>query len=167
MDACSGIIIFSVIIVLIVFAIVCCYRKTENFSPTGWTQNCPNPRQTMLSPRMAYGKPWEQTGWKRFGKNYIAGSYSPGSVFKCKDPKNCSMIQSEGCPKKEDIPTLRENLPIGWGSTITGPYADNNCMSNINGVNKSSGKNPYGKVYPNGKQMYAFCEKGVNNYFSE
>ena len=146
------------------FGIGCNCYKSEKFSPTGWTQNCPN--AAALSPKMAYGEPWTSTGWKKFdGK--VVGSYSPGSVFQCND-SDCSMITTKGCARKDTKGVmLKENIPIGWGSTMTGPYADNNCMSGINGVNKASMKNPYGKVYPEGKQMYGFCEKGVNNYFSD
>ena len=123
----------------------------------GTTQNCPEANPTALSPRMAYGNKF---GWKNID-GQIVGSYSPGSVFKCNNQKDCVNISVNGCPKKEDIPTVRENLPLGWGSTMTGPYAGNYAMSNVNNINRSSMKNPYGKVYPDGDQMYGFFERGA------
>lgn len=156
----SLILLLAIILSLIIFGIVGMSRN-EHFSPTGWTQNCPAPQNQLLSPKMAYGRKF---GWKRFGDN-VAGSYSPGSVFQCKNPKQCSMINVRGCPHREDIPHLKEDLPLGWGSTITGPWAQNSCMSNVNGINKASMRNPYGKVGQ--QQTYGFCEKGINNFFSD
>lgn len=158
----SLIFILAVIILLIVFGIVSCNLKSiEGFSPMGFTQNCPNGKG-MLSPRMAYGRKFGHI--RRDGSVY--GSNSPGSVFKCDNVRGCPNLNIKGCAKKMDIPIVRENLPLGWGTTMTGPYADNNCLSGINGVNKASMENPYGRVYPEGDQMYGFCEKGIDNFFS-
>jgi len=164
----SLVLVFAVILSIIIFGIFCiCRNPTEHFSPTGWTQNCPPAQPRALSPKIAYGPPWSPEGWIDVDGKYIAGSYSPGSVFKCDNQKDCAMIQVKGCPKRENVPLLRDNLPVGWGSTMAGPYADNNGMMNVNGVNKPTMRNPYGKVYPYGDQMYGFFEKGTNNYFDE
>lgn len=173
LDYTGIVLVFVVILSIIMFGMFCVAKKSgslEHFSPTGWTQNCPQAQPQALSPKMAYGPPWRQYGITKIGTgedSYIAGSYSPGSVFKCKNEKDCPMLNVRGCAKRENVPLIRDNLPLGWGSTMTGPYAGNDCMMNVNGVNKPSMRNPYGKVYPYGDQMYGFCEKGANNYFDD
>ena len=166
MDSCYlilGIVIFG----FLLFGLIgVCSNRTEGFSPTGWSANCPPASPRALSPNMANGLPWRKPGWISVDGDYIAGSYSPGSAFKCDNEKDCVNLKTSGCKsKKEDVPEVVEDLPLGWGSSMTGPYADNWAMSGVNGINKATLRNPYGRVYPKGKQMYGFLEKGSRNCF--
>ena len=165
MDCVIPLIVFLIILTIVVFGIVCVCKKTENFSPTGFTQNCPRGKG-LISPNMAVGEPWRKTGFVKLDNGKIAGSQSPGSVFLCDDVENCPNLTISGCDNRKENVILKENIPLGWGSTMTGPYAGNNCMSNVNGVNKPSMRNPYGKLYPEGDQMYSFCEPGTPNAFA-
>lgn len=63
-------------------------------------------------------------------------------------------------------PQLKTDLPLGYGSTYAGPYSTNaGCSNNVNGIMKMQKQNRYGEMYPDGKQMYAYCVKGSNNPF--
>lgn len=163
MSDCWGYIFLTLVVIIFVIFGLTAVRTKERFSPTGWTQNCPPANPRPLSPKMAYGPPWRDSKVIDVDGDYIAGSVSPGSVFKC-NGGNCPAL-GPSCGTVGDVPQLRENLPLGWGSTMTGPYADNWSMSGVNGINKPTLENPYGKVYPHGKQMYGFIEKGSNNCF--
>lgn len=165
MSDCWGYVFLGVVIIFVVCFCFLVKSKKEPFSPDGWTQNCPPASPNALSPKMAYGPPWRSSEIISVDGDYIAGSVSPGSVFKCNNNDKCPpMVQS--CGKVIDAPQL-ESLPLGWGSTMTGPYADNWALSGVNGINKATLRNPYGKVYPEGKQMYGFIEKGSRNYFDK
>lgn len=119
------------------------HKIKESFSPTGWTASSPPPSPT----------------------SDIIGQCGPGCYYKCSDTKNCPNINVKNYGKKDRAPILRDNLPIGWGDTMTGPYAGpEGCSSNINGINRNSYMNPYGEL--GNDQMYSFCEKGVTNPFT-
>lgn len=134
MNELCCILIFGVVIVFATLGIIfwCCQNLEnfrENFSPTGWTRDCPH--GTVGSMRQC----------------------GPGCWTKSK-------IFSKGCKVKE--PKVR-GLPLGWGGTVTGPYAGpSGCTSNVNGVMKRSKRNPYGQVEP---QMYGMCVMGSENAF--
>lgn len=121
---------------------------------------------TLLSPSDAYGQPWYKPKTFKKGK-FIYGSQTPGSAFKCDSIADCPNLRVKGCSSKisDKAPTLQDNLPIGWGSTMSGPYADNDFMMNVNGINKPTFRNPYGYVYPKGDQMYGYAEEGSPNAF--
>lgn len=178
-------------------------KLQEHFSPTGWTRNCPQPNPRAVGTSVAYGpltgplgrKFNKKTGkfekvYKPFGiqsdsiirgksnisKGNVIGTCGPGCVYKCKNRKDCPNLV-KGCAPKERIPNYPNNLPLGWGSTVSGPYAgESGCASNINGINKMSFETPYGstfKLSPNGKhlpsgnQMYGVCTKGSMNPFDK
>lgn len=160
-------ILFVIILTLTVFGLVCFLKKEETFVDRENLINSNDSiRENLVSPNMAIGEPWRKSPHTvKLSNGKIVGTQSPGSVFICNDMENCPNIVIKGCDKSKEIVNLRDNLPLGWGSTMTGPYAQNNCMSNVNGINKPSMRNPYGKVYPEGDQMYGFCEKGTPNAF--
>jgi hypothetical protein len=155
----SYIVMFAVILSLVVFGLVCCKcKKVDTFGSV----NCTN--APLLSPKMAQGR----HGWKNFKSGdteYIAGSYSPGSVFKCRNPEDCPNITVNGCGGHIKPPLVKENLPLGWGSTMT--VTGETCMSGVNGINKMSNRNPYGEIQPNGDQTVGYCVKGIDNCFSD
>lgn len=177
------VLIFAVIIVLATLGVVMvCYKCSdkftnlsklkENFSPVGWTRNCPPPSPPALLPSTAYGPMtgplnamYRKFGVRSDGKN-VVGSLSPGAVFKCKDREKCPPLSVKGCNREEPSPVVRENMPLGWGGTMSGPYAGmSGCASNVNGITKMSYDNPYGATTPYGDQMYGMCVKGESNPF--
>lgn len=132
--------ICSVILIFLIFgSIVWCYNKSdgftniqrlkENFSPTGWTRDCPH-------------------------QDHIKSEdCGPGCY-------TTSKINKRGC-RKISKPNL-ENLPLGWGGTLSIDGVDGFCVSNVNGVMKNSKRNPYGLM---GEQMYGMCVMGSDNAF--
>ena len=111
------------------------------------------------------------------GKRLITGSCGPGCYFQCDSDENCPNMKLKGIkpkhckrnPKSRLIsttPKLEKNLPLGYASTISGPYAGNTaCSGNVQGTMKLASGNRYGKLYPEGDQMYAPCMQGTNNPF--
>lgn len=63
--------------------------------------------------------------------------------------------------KIANIPALR----LGADETMIA-LGQGSCASNINGVNKYSGKNVYGPASPNGNQSYGYCVSGSDNPFN-
>jgi hypothetical protein len=107
------------------------------------------------------------------GNRLITGSCGPGCYFQCDNAKNCPNMKLKGISPKNftqnpvsTSPNLEKNLPLGYGSTISGPYSGNAaCSGNVQGAMKLASGNRYGKLYPEGDQMYAPCIKGTNNPF--
>ena len=160
MSTVTVLVIFAIVLVLIVFGIVCIFFPySEKFTP----EVCPD-GGNLISQNALLGEPWRKPFVTKLKNGKVIGSQSPGSLFQCDDIENCPNLNIKGCAKTKPHVDVRENLPLGWGSTMTGSYAGNNCMSNVNGINMPSMKNPYGKV--DGDQMYGFCEKGTPNAFA-
>jgi hypothetical protein len=154
LESSNCLLIFGVIIIIATLGMVMYMYKcsdgfrnltkiTESFSPIGWTQNCPPPRMG----------------------NDIIGSCGPGCIYKCKYKKNCPNLEVGGCGK-HIIPTIYEEIPLGWGGTMSGPYAgQSGCASGINGVANMSYRNEYGSTTPYGDQMYGMCDRSESNPF--
>ena len=67
---------------------------------------------------------------------------------------------------KSERPNFPDNVALGWGGTMSGPYAGNSgCASNVNGITRMSYNTAYGQTTPWGDQMYGICEKGESNPF--
>ena len=189
------ILIFAVIVILATFGVIgfickCSDNFTnltklkESFSPTGWTKNCPQPHPRAVSPDMALGEmtgplnQWwnnikknniKKTSKEHFGnKKQVIGKCGPGCVYKCKEGESCPNVEVTGCRRYERKPTLIENVPLGFGTTMSGPYSGpSGCASNVNGITRMGYGNPYGYTAPYGNQMYGFCEKGKPNPFNK
>lgn len=113
------------------------------------------------------------------GKRLITGSCGPGCQFQCDNAENCPNMKLKGIKPKScknnpkaglisTAPKLEKNLPLGYGSTIAGSYAGNAaCSGNVQGAMKLASGNRYGKLYPQGDQMYAPCVQGTNNPFDD
>ena len=111
------------------------------------------------------------------GKRLITGSCGPGCQFQCDDADNCPNMKLKGIKPKpckhnpspgliSTAPKLEKNLPLGYGSTVAGSYAGNaSCSGNVQGAMKLDSGNRYGKLFPEGEQMYAPCIQGTNNQF--
>lgn len=107
-------------------------------------------------------------------KRVYTGSCGPGCQFEC-DNKDCPNMKLKGNKTKHTLPkgqmysskpNLTKNLPLGYVPSKVAYTGISDCSGNINGVMKSKNENPYGKVYPEGDQMYSFCDKGANNPFN-
>lgn len=170
------VLIFAIIIIIVIFGIImliCNQYQTENFSPTGWSINCPQPippavGASVANGPLAYGVgKYKPFGVQSDGKNII-GTCGPGCVYKCKNKNNCPNLQVKGCRRNEKIPHYPNNQPLGWGGTMSGPYVGiSGCASNVNGITKMSFKNANGQTTPYGNQMYGMCVKGAQNPFDE
>lgn len=172
----NGLIVVGIVVILVVFALVMVYvPRSETFSPTGWTVGCPPPSRVRFvkgkSPDVFSGplavpltgplaRRWNRDthGFKpsfKITKGTFAGQV-PGRYRK--------NVKSR--PKGR--PKVRNNLPLGWGSTMSGPYAGPaGCSGNVNGVTRMSYSTPYGETFPFGGQMYGFCESTPSNPFNE
>ena len=111
------------------------------------------------------------------GKRLITGSCGPGCQFQCDNAENCPNMKLKGvrpvpCKHKPEAglistaPKLEKNLPLGYGSTVSGP-GNAACSGNVQGAMKLASGNRYGKLYPEGNQMYAPCVQGTNNPFDK
>jgi hypothetical protein len=105
-------------------------------------------------------------------KRLYSGSCGPGCEYQCNHGERCpnmeikssNLIKPNSLPQGQSIskkPILTKNLDLGYATNI------NHCSSNVNGVMKLKNHNRYGKVYPEGEQMYSFCVKGSNNPFDD
>lgn len=167
MNETSCFLIFSAILIVSITGILMvCYncsdkftnmkKLVENFSPTGWTQNCPAPKGVVLSQSSVYGPDRKYFADKKMGK------CGPGCVYSGDEQG------TEGCRRRVPKVENPENTPLGWGGTMVTPRSgDSGCASNVNGIRKMSNKNPYGEISPDGNQMYGFCVKGEMNPFDE
>ena len=205
LDSHNCVLIFGVIVILAVLGVIMLLCKIsdnftnlqkikENFSPTGWDRNCPPPKPRAVATSVADGpltgpldrvynpktgkfeRVYHPFGVKSDGRDII-GTSGPGAVYKCKDKEDCPNIQVKGCRREELVPDFPDNLPLGWGGTMSGPYAGTpGCASNVNGINKMSFKNAYGETTKSspdqrrkgpGNQMYGMCVKGSSNPFDK
>jgi len=106
----------------------------------------------------------EMSELKKLGDRYFSGGCGPGCKFQCKHGEVCPNMKIK--EKGKSSPILKKNLPLGYGSTMGGSYSGNSsCSNNVNGVMKLQKENRYGKLYPEGNQMYGYCVEGSENIF--
>lgn len=142
MNEVCCVLIFGVIVIFATLGVIFwCYHNSDGF--------------TNVKKLKEHFSP---TGWTRDCPYY-------GDIPSTECGPGCyttSNLGIKGCRRKVSKPTLKR-LPLGWGGTMTGPYAGSSgCASNVNGVMKNSKRNPYGIVGP---QMYGMCVMGSDNAF--
>lgn len=139
----------------------------EEFSPLGYTQNCP--AAEVVSPTFVMPRKGGDTKMINVPGLGIITNPSVGLAVQGKP------LKGKGCPNKQEMEENERllkkgfppNQPLGAGATMTGPWGGyNGCIDNVNGVNKPSYENPYGETVPLGKQqMYGMCVEGIPNAF--
>lgn len=102
------------------------------------------------------------------------------NLFQKKKPKGRQIIRRRDCKntpinfkrKYSKFPDMYNinKIPspgLGANSRMVA-LGKGSCHSNVNGVNKLTKFNEYGRIYSNGgNQSYAFCVPGSDNFFDE
>ncbi len=117
----------------------------EGFSPLGFTQNCPSAKS--VSPAFVYPDRKTPKSVKIKGLGYIQ-TQSPGSAYQSKKKVKFN--------PETNVRVYDKALPLGAYSTMV-LFDKGSCIDNVNGINKSSGKNVYGEMYPGGNQSYSMA----------